>query len=247
MKAPLTKLPALTLVLAISHLTLAHDSWVEADHPAAAVGEPIQIDLKLGNHGNDHRDFAVRGVVDLDSSTLDLISPAGTCIDLKPELTRVEQDELTWWRSRFRPDQPGIWTIASTSDRVVSYAPKRSIKSAKAVVVVGETDAKPQAVMLGHVLELGMVVDGDKVEVTLWFKGQPLAGHRVSCVPRRTMLKEGFDEAHERLTDNAGRARFTLPRGTMCLIVAHHADDSSGEGYSSTKYSATVTIIASAE
>ncbi len=230
------------IVLLLSSPTLAHDSWVETDRPAVAPGKPVRIDLKLGNHGNDHRDFKIMGLVDLDSSTLQLIAPDRSGRDLKPQLQRTGEGEATWWTLTVAPDQSGVWTVASTSDKVVTYAPKRSIKSAKTYVTVGATAGSGRELSeapLGHVMEL---VPGRDGEVTLLFKGRPLANHRVSCIPRGTTLKEGFDEEHERMTDEQGRAAFPLPVGTTCLIVAHHEDRDHGEGYDSTKYSATLTV-----
>jgi uncharacterized GH25 family protein len=236
-----------THLLAISLLTctvaVAHDSWVETDRPAAAPQEVVRIDLKLGNHGNDHRDFKVMGVVDLPSSTLEMISPTGERTDLKPALSRIEEGEAAWWRATHRVDQPGLWTVASTSDRVVRYAPKRSIKSAKTHVIVGDI-AQPKAdpAALGHTMEL-VALPGDEPGVMLLFRGRPLPSHRVSCIPHGATLADGFDDEHEQFTDEHGIARFKLKPGIIHLIVAHHEDDESGEGYTATKYSATLTII----
>ena len=35
----------------------AHDTWLEAGAATVPVGEYTYVDLMLGNHGNDHRDF----------------------------------------------------------------------------------------------------------------------------------------------------------------------------------------------
>ncbi len=47
----------LILVLALASSALAHDTWVETNTNLIRTGDAVYVDLKLGNHGNDHRDF----------------------------------------------------------------------------------------------------------------------------------------------------------------------------------------------
>ena len=66
----------------------------------------------------------------------------------------------------------------------------------------------------------------------------------VSFIPRGQTLKEGFDDRFERKTDETGTATFEPNDANYHLIVAHHADDkAAGEGYTSTKYSATISLF----
>src|SRR6185436_2774462 len=35
----------------------AHDTWVQTNTNVVRTGDAVHVDLMLGNHGNDHRDF----------------------------------------------------------------------------------------------------------------------------------------------------------------------------------------------
>lgn len=147
--------------------------------------------------------------------------------------------------------------MAHTSDKVVNYAPERSIKSAKTFFIVSKSldnvsrDNPGYDRVLGHPLELVPEVSpvtpmgpGTAIKVRLLYKGKPLSGACVSFIPRGTTLTEGFDERFERRTDREGRASFTPAEGNYYLVVAHYREPlESGKGYRSTKYSATLTVL----
>ena len=236
---------------------LAHDTWIETHTPRALVGESMPVALKLGNHGNNHRDFKIAGQVDPRFITLDLIAPGGERTDLKPGLSRATNDAgEKYWTLDVNPRTPGLHMIACLDDKVVHYAPKRSIKSAKVFFTAARSsDDRPLPVtgfdaIMGHPLELvptsGAIASPHAetpIEVQLLFDGQPLADARVSFIPRGVELQEAFDATYERMTDEHGRASFTPDDEGVHLIVAHHEDPTaSGEGYESTKYSATLTF-----
>jgi uncharacterized GH25 family protein len=147
--------------------------------------------------------------------------------------------------------------VAHTHDKVVRYAPVRSVKSAKTCFVLSKSlDGVPRDNpgfdrVLGHALELVPEANpvtpmgpGTPIKVRLLYKGKPLAGARVSFIPRGTTLAEGFDKRYERKTDAKGRARFTPTEGNYYLVVAHHLEPKeAGKGYKSTKYSATLAVL----
>lgn len=246
----MNRITCIVLSLALAATAAAHDSWVETDRSVAAVGDEVRIDLCMGNHGNDHRDFKLMGKVDLASSTLELIPPDGEPVPLKEQLAEAATaDDKPYWTTNLRTQTPGLYIVSSTSDKVVSYAPKRSIKSAKAIFAVGDAATAGHDRVLGHPLELVPVTPpiarapSTQLVVRLLYKGQPLTDHRVSIVPRGVTLKEGFDKQYERLTDTDGLASFPIDATHTYLIVAHHEDAADrGEGYDATKYSATLTV-----
>lgn len=81
------------------------------------------------------------------------------------------------------------------------------------------------------------------IAVKLLFKGQPLADHVVSFIPRGTTLADGFDAAHERRTDAEGRCSYTPKEGNVILVVTHLVKpDEKGDGYEKTAYAATLVI-----
>ena len=92
-----------------------------------------------------------------------------------------------YWTAPVRTDAPGLYTVVQTSDKVVSYAPKRSIKSGKTFFVASKSLDKVSEDnpgfdrVYGHPLELVPVTNpvtpmgpGQKLSVKLLYKGQPL-------------------------------------------------------------------------
>ena len=242
----------------IASAALAHDTWVQTNTNVVRVGDAVHVDLMLGNHGNDHRDFKLAGKPTLEGGTLALIGPDGKSHDLGPSL--VDQGYAPkegYFTAMFKPDKAGLYLVAQTSDRVVDYAPKRSVKSAKTFFVASKSlDRVPESNpgydrVLGHPLELvpqsnpvTPMGPGTPIRVKLMYKGEPMKGAKVSFVPRGTVLKEGFDETYERKTGDDGVASFEPKEANYYLVVAHHEDMADkGEGYDSTKYSATVTVF----
>lgn len=85
---------------------------------------------------------------------------------------------------------------------------------------------------------------GQPINVRLLFQGKPLAGARISFIPRGQSLAEGMDSEYERTSDSQGAASFTPRSGNVYLVVAHHMDaDADGDGYEATKYSATLVVF----
>lgn len=249
---------SLLAVLLAATPALAHDTWVETNTNIVRSGDAVYVDLKLGNHGNDHRDFKLAGKPNVEASTLEILTPDGTSYDVKGDLrdTGYAPNE-GYWTAKFVPVAPGLYMAAHTLDQVVHYAPTRSIKSAKTFFVVSNSlDNVPIENpgfdrVLGHPLELVAtenpvtpMAPGTAIEVQLLYKGEPLPATRVSFVPRGHVLEEGFDENYEAKTDAEGRASFTPKTGNTYLVVAHHQEPTeSGENYQSTKYSATLTVF----
>ncbi|MEX0887686.1 MAG: DUF4198 domain-containing protein [Phycisphaeraceae bacterium] len=234
----------------------AHDSWVQTNTNAVDVGQVMHVDLMLGNHGNHHRDFRLAGKVDPEFATFDVVTPDGETLDLKPDLVDLgTESNPGYWSVRFVPDQAGMHTIAHTYDRVVHYAPLRSVKSAKTYVMArAEHGNPPQASEafnqpLCHPLELvpqndpTALAPGEPLEVRLLFHGEPLADAHIAFIPRGHELAGDFDEDYEQHTDESGLATFTPGESNYYLIIAHHTDaTASGEAYDATKYSAALVV-----
>src|SRR5690606_29485501 len=122
------------------------------------VGDVVHIDLMLGNHGNEHRDYRIAGKVDAEYAALEVLHGDATH-DLKPGLVDVGYAPREGYLSaRFQPDEAGLYMVAHTYDRVVSYAPTRSVKSGKTFFVASEqldnvpANFKGYDRVLGHAL-----------------------------------------------------------------------------------------------
>jgi uncharacterized GH25 family protein len=251
----LAALPAAAL------LSPAHDTWVQTNTHVVRTGDAVHVDLMLGNHGNDHRDFKLAGKLAVDAvGTFEVVAPDGKRYDLRPDLADLGYAPKEGFHSaRFAPAAAGLYVAAQTSDSVVNHgSPVRSVRSAKAYFLASPSLDKVRADWpgfdkpLGHALELvpeanpvAPMGPGTPIRVKLLFRGKPLAGAKVSFVPRGVALKEGLDPEYERVTAADGKARFTPKTGTYYLVVAHHTEPArAGETrYESVKYAATLTVL----
>jgi len=249
----------LSITVSTLHFSVAHDSWVQTNTNLIRSGDAVHVDLMLGNHGNDHRDFKLAGKVDLAGGSLEVISPEGKRYDLSPELIDLGYAPKEGFLSaKFAATAAGMYTVSHQSDRVVNHGrPLRSIKSAKAHFVVSPSLDNPATnnpgfdKPLGHPLELVANANpvtpmgpGQAMDVQVLFQGKPMADTVVSFIPRGETLSPGFDDRYERRTGSDGRASFTPTTGNFYLIVVHHAaDEETGDDYAGTKYSATLTVF----
>ena len=255
----LALLAAAALVLATP--LHAHDVWVQTNTNIVRTGDAIHVDMMLGNHGNDHRDFKLAAKMRLAGTKFQLVSPDGKVRDLAPSSIDMGYTEKEgFWSAKVVPGLAGMYGVMFRSNAVVPYAPKRAIKTAKTYFVsspvldnVKLVDAgwrKP----IGEALELVAVTNpvtpmgpGTKFTVKLLFHGKPLANEKVSFIPRGTELAEGFDKRYERMTDKDGLATFTPKDGNYYLVVAHKKTGESGVGprgkkFEFTQYGATLAL-----
>ncbi len=239
----------------------AHDTWVQTNTNVVRVGDVVHVDLMLGNHGNDHRDFKLASKITLDPCTLAVHAPGGETYDLKPNVIDTGYaPKEGYWSARFLPGDQGLHIVAHTLDTL--HRTTRAIKSGKTFFVASEkldglrrdqaSDSNQAwfAKPLGHPLEIVPTQHpvlgagpGEPIAVQVLYQGKPLAGARVSFIPRGAVLAEGFDDQYERTTDDQGRAQYTPREGNYVLVVVHHREPGQrGEGYDQTSYSATLVV-----
>jgi len=246
------------LLVTLSTNAFAHDTWVQVNTQIVRVADNIHIDLCLGNHGNNHRDFRLAGKIDLAGCKLVLHAPAGKSYDLISDLVDVGYaPKEGFYNARYTTAAPGMYLVEHTVDKIVNHGqPSRSIKSAKTFFVASHSldrvkdDQSGFDKVLGHPFELVPVKNPvlpmgpeESIKVKLILKGKPFADQVVSFIPRSAKLKEGFDEDYERKTDAEGIASFTPKFGDYYLIVAHHTDTTEKtDEYVKTGYSATITL-----
>ncbi|MFN3150809.1 DUF4198 domain-containing protein [Bremerella sp.] len=247
------------LATAFVSMVQAHDTWVETNTNIVRPGDAIYTDLKLGNHGNHHRDFKLASKIGLEDATWEVVDPSGKSFDAKSvAIDTGYAPKEGFWNAKYVTDKPGLYTVVHTLDKIVNHGTAiRAMKSSKTYFIVSEkldevpVDLTGYEKPLGHPLELVPTVNpvaplgpGKPIEVQLLYHGKPLKDTVVSFVPRRETLKEGFDETYERKTDANGMASFTPKTGDQYLVVVHVTDeDAKGEGFEKTAYSATLTVI----
>ncbi len=252
-------LSLLIVGLTMSNLALAHDTWIQPNSPVVRTGEAVYIDLMLGNHGNDHRDFKLAsklspGLI----QTFEVVGPDGRTYDLKPNLIdQGSSPKEGYHTAKFVPTTSGVYIAAQKLDTVMKKGdPIRAFRSAKTVIVASDSlDHLPQSLVgfdrpVGHRFELVPLVNpvtglgpGKKIRVQLLFDGRPVEGVKVSFIPRGVTLKEGTDPEYERITDGEGQASFEPKEGNYVLIVAHLPREEQGDGYGKAHYAATLTVI----
>lgn len=233
----------------------AHDTWIETNTGLVRQGDVVHIDLKLGNHGNNHRDFKLASKIGLATIQMSVVDPKGVTVDLKPRLIDMGLSAKDgYWTTRYVASEPGMYVVSQTAESMRGKT--RSMKSGKAYFLASKKlDEVPSAKSgfdkpVGHAWEIVPlshpitdVGPGQPIRVRVLLQSQPLKGARVSFVPRGVPLDEGFDKEHERETDADGVATYTPKEGNVILIVVHHsAVDQKGDGFDGTTYSSTLTI-----
>lgn len=251
-------LPALLLSLVVVGPSMAHDIWVEPSSNVVRVGEWVRLSLMLGNHGNEHRDFRLASKVAAGDQNLTVIDPTGKRYDLTSSLTDTGYTpQEGFWSARFIASSPGLYTAVSVMDKVMSYAPVRDIKCAKTYFVASKSlDQVPEGnpgfeKSYGARFELVPVVNpvtpfgpGTELRVKLLFEGKPMAGVKVSFIPRGAEAKGETDPLYEKVTGADGTVGMSLKESNTYLISAHYTDKAAaGEGYKSINYSATLCLV----
>jgi uncharacterized GH25 family protein len=241
------------MIPASSH---AHDTWLQVSANTVRSDDVVHVDLFLGNHGNDHRDFKIAGKVgSLDEVQLAMIGPDGRKTDLVPDMVDLGYaPKEGFWSGRFVPAAEGLYCASHFRQGVRHGA--MGFKGGKTFFLVSEMLGKPAMPPgplpgpLGHplefVLETHPVIGcgpGKPITVQLLFKGKPLADQVVSFIPRGTTLAAGFDPEFERKTDVEGRCSYTPKEGNFVLVVTHLVKpEEKGEGYEKTAYAATLVL-----
>lgn len=251
-----TVLTALAIVASLGGAALAHDTWVETNVNLVRTGDAAYVDLKLGNHGNEHRDFKLASKIDLEKVTLHVLGPNGLDYDLKSDLIDTGYaPKEGYWSAKFVTPKPGLYCVSHTLDTL--HRTTRAIKSGKTYFAASNSldvikdPLKGFDAPLGHPIEFVPEANpilpmgpGEPIRLKLLYKDRLLAGAVVTFIPRGTDLKEGFDETYERRTDAEGRASFTPKTGGHYLAVTHHVEENEkGDGYDRTAYAATLTVF----
>ena len=232
----------------------AHDTWVQTNSLLARPDDVVHVDLMLGNHGNNHRDFKLASKITIDKCTLIVKTPSGTLIDLKPRVVDCgSAAKEGFWSAKFDSQESGIYEVLHTLDTL--HGTTRAIKTAKTYVLARDSHAELiknvdlAAVPINKNLEIVLDTPIDQlaastpIRCTLLKHGKPHPGVRVSFIPRGAKLADDMDANYERMSDANGHFEYTPIEGNLILIVAHDvAEDESGEGFDKTHYGATLVL-----
>ncbi len=266
-----------TLALGFAATVLAHDGWVQTNVARTFQNEMVYVDMQFGNHGNMHRDYKIYpSKWDKTKALFWLHTPSGDRLDFRQGVVDIGADTTQtfcngattyidkngYLVASFPAEQKGLYMVDVEQDVVVSYAPERSIKCAKAMVgsvapSVEGSYAEPLSgfdAVLGQVFEIVPQNDptnlavGDTLTLQVLFKGKPLADAEVSIIPRgKTLPEMGTPNPYDKMTDPNGMVRYTFEEANYHLIVAHHDTDEAGtlegKSYTNTKYTADLTAI----
>ncbi len=244
----------LILGLALVSQAVAHDIWIETTETMVKPEQRLDLFLKVGNHGNHHRDFAVIGKLRKGQQNVSVLNPDGKSVDLTSGLAeRGGESNESSLAISYVAKSVGVYQAMSTFDQVMSYAPVRDIKCAKTYFSVeGESDqASYKAKPTGAPFEIIPITDpvaqvrvGREFKVQLFFHGKPLANNLISFIPKGVELKGEIDPRFEVRTDANGVALLRLERSGQWLVASHLQDKSAkGTGYESINYSATIHLL----
>jgi uncharacterized GH25 family protein len=245
---------ASVIVALTSSLVRAHDTWVQSGSLVTRYQDVVHIDLMLGNHGNNHRDFKLASKITLAPCTLEIIAPNGSRTDLKSKVVDMGSAEKEgFWTAKMIADQKGTYQVVHTLDTL--HGKTRAIKSGKSYFIASDRfDAIPKSGKdpvqpLGKGLEfqldtpLETIAANREIKLRVLWNGKPLPNTSVAFVPRGAKLAEDTDPQFERVSDAGGYVTYTPSEGNFLLAVTHYvAADEKGEGYDKTHYGATLVL-----
>ena len=108
---------ALAAFVGLATTANAHDTWVEVNTSEVREGNLVYVDLKLGNHGNDHRDFRMHSLITLDKVMLAVKMPCGCTKDIKPTLIPTASEaKQGYWTTRYTTTKPGLHVVSHELD-----------------------------------------------------------------------------------------------------------------------------------
>ncbi|EMI45549.1 ABC-type Co2+ transport system periplasmic component-like protein [Rhodopirellula sp. SWK7] len=261
MKPSMTRYTTL-LAVALSSITIqianAHDVWLQTQSPVIRTGEIAHVDLRLGNHGNHHRDFKLAGRIDLDWVSVDHFKPDGTSSDLRDVMfTTASAEKEGYWTTPIVVDQPGMHCVVEQLDRVMQHGKSvRGIRTAKTYFLVADSLDSPVVDRHVHnrpldlpfelVLQTCPITEttaGQPITAQVLHHGKPISDVVVSFIPEGIELTGEFDPEYEFRTDENGMVSFTPKSANLYLIVAHHtATDERSDEYEFTSYASTITL-----
>jgi hypothetical protein len=223
---------ALLLIGSTTNLTEAHDTWVQVNSPQQQVGELVFVELCLGNHANDHRDYRLASrLSSLEHCDVVVRDQNGPLHKLTRAMTGfgTAANEGPWIGS-WIPDRVGLFHFESQLDIIKGTARARQIS--RTYFGVGDTSGQayipPSSDFMIDLVPLSdplSATAGTELVFRVQFAGKPQPQARVSFLPLGVTLAEGFDPEYERWSDDDGIVRFTPSKANRYLVITKRIDE----------------------
>jgi uncharacterized GH25 family protein len=227
---------------------LGHDGWIEVSPAIVEIGQSTTMTLIQGNHSNEHRSYRIAGKWDQKYTTLIVVDPRGKKHALTDRLIDFGEDDEKvgpkgpkgFYFASFTPNEEGLYQAIARQMRTIQQGdgPKLStIRIAKTAFASLNVPALSAAKNLkgpdftphdGDGLEIFPVMNplgifsGSSVTLELRLKGKPMSGKVISLI-RKT---DGPASAQDRITDEKGRATFTVGPSDSYLARVSLAEES---------------------
>lgn len=235
----------------------AHDIWIETSSTAVRKGEPVVVELKLGNCLEGKPDAKINGQLPKPEGSVFAIAPSDERLDLtKFLLSSTAAPGSGCWRTPLTVQDIGCtWLLQSLDDKVI-HDGKRVLGRMVAktpLVVIEDTLAMPtdiKAITFSQPIELILessplvsVDSGSPVVVRLLKNDQPLVNVRLAFTRPLSISRTG-DVRYEHVeTDLDGRASWIPDLAGPLLISFNQMDESEyGDDYEATYYSTTMYL-----
>ena len=235
----------------------AHDIWIETSSTLVRKGEPVVIELKLGNCLEGKPDAKINGQLPKPEGSVFAIAPNDKRLDLTNTLfSSTVVPGSGCWRTPLTVQDIGCtWLLQSLDDKVM-HDGKRVLGRmvAKTPLVASEdihaipTDIKAMAFSqpIELILESSPLVSvdsGSPVVVRLLKNDQPLVSVRLAFTRPLSLSKTG-DVRYEHVeTGLDGRASWIPDLAGPLLISFNQMDESEyGDDYEATYYSTTMYL-----
>lgn len=252
--------------LMIAAPALAHDSWLEASPVLIETGQPVTIQMFLGNHSNQHRSYRLAGKWTTQYTKVSLISPRGEEKEITGQFVDFGEDEEKvppkgakgYYMAQLTPLEEGLYLVVAREERVLQHGdgPKfRSVKIGKTAFAAVGTPTVASAKRLGgfnrpvagasgmEIIPMNNplgLARGDSITLEVRYKGKPLSTKEVSLIRK----VEGAPSVVDLKTDDSGRVTFNVWNADSFLArikVDEESEKAEGK-YEKSTYEATFTF-----
>lgn len=244
---------SVSAALAVSALLVpasvwGHDGWVEPGSFLIERGQPVWLQLFLGNHSNGHRSYRLAGKWNLKYAKLLVIDPNGQESDLTPRLLDIGEDSEQvgpkgpkgFHVAPLTPKEEGVYIALAREEQVLQFGgglkvlairTAKSVFAALTVPTVAAAKAHKgydRAIVGARGLEIIPLTnplglrEGEVITLEVRHKGKPIAGKVVSIIRKIG----GPTSAQQATTDGQGRVTLTVRAPDLYLARTNVEEES---------------------